>query len=89
MKPTEIETDRLKVWLSAIRVENEFVSRKALAAGREKEPAASALRLTRHRNQHEWRRAKSRKESGMKDRLSSVPRHSEPEERISRIWLAG
>ena len=44
--------------LSAIRVENEFVSRKALAAGREKEPAASALRLRRHRNQHEWRRAR-------------------------------
>ena len=43
--------------LSAIRVENAFVSRKALAAGRGKQPAASALRLTRHRNQHKWRRA--------------------------------
>ena len=43
--------------LSAIRVEDEFVSRKPLAAGRGKEPAASALRFTWHRNQNEWRRA--------------------------------
>ena len=33
------------------------MSREALAAGRGKQPAASALRLTRHRNQHKWRRA--------------------------------
>ena len=46
-----------KFRLSAIRVENELVSRRLLAAGRGRQPAASALRLTGHGNQHEWRRA--------------------------------
>ncbi len=45
-----------KQFISQRARSDELVSRKPLAAGRRKQTAASALRLTGHRNQHAWQR---------------------------------